>query len=204
MLMEMLILMFKQWPLTLWTPVPYPAGPCRNPMACSGSCLKPSLASDLQSTSCPSVLVLGVKSNVRFRGGKTNTASFPSSSVASSVSGVWVVAAVTADLDLQRRQVVQPALFHLVGHTLLFLFDHGAPHPLQRWVVFLLLLFFLLSVTLSSVVPPWRGGVHAWRLAARSAVVTSSAAAVVVVVVVTGAKSAPQAACRQERVNKHS
>ncbi len=53
------------------------------------------------------------------------------SSGAASVSGIRVVAAVTADLNLQRWQVVQSALLHLVGLTLLFLFDHGAPHLLQ-------------------------------------------------------------------------
>lgn len=48
-----------------------------------------------------------------------------------SCSGVGVVAAVTTDLDLQRWQVVQPALLQLVAETFLFLFDHGAPHLLQ-------------------------------------------------------------------------
>lgn len=76
--------------------------------------------------------------------------SAPSSSCG---SGVGLVAAVAADLDLQRGQVVQPTLLHFVGETLLLLFDHGAPHPLQRRVVLLvpapvvLLLFVPLSVT---------------------------------------------------------
>lgn len=52
--------------------------------------------------------------------------------------GVRVVAAVAADLDLERRQVVQAALFHLVAQAFLLLLDHGAPHLLQRGVVLLL------------------------------------------------------------------
>lgn len=64
--------------------------------------------------------------------------------------GVRVVAAVAADLDLQRRQVVQAALLHLVAQTFLLLLDHCAPHLLQSGVVLLFrnLLSFL-SVTSS-------------------------------------------------------
>lgn len=78
-----------------------------------------------------------------------------------SLSGIRLLAAVLADLDLQRGQIIQPALFHFVAETLLFLFDHGAPHLLQRRVV---LLFrwcqHLLSLLLHSVIaaPPGRGG----------------------------------------------
>lgn len=78
-----------------------------------------------------------------------------------SPSGVRLLAAVSADLDLQRGQIIQPALFHFVAETLLFLLDHGAPHLLQRGVVLLFrrcrhLFFLLLRSVLST--PPRRGG----------------------------------------------
>lgn len=126
------------------------------------------------------------------------------------LSGVRVVAAFSADLNLQRRQVVQSALLHSVSQTLLFLFDHGTPHLLQRRVVFLLHLLILpiaFSVTLSpptsaaaaTVFPSWsswmwrgggRGEKPQWAAAARSAFMTST-------IVISRAKSAPQPACRQ-------
>ena len=116
-------------------------------------------------------------------------------------SGVRVVAAVTADLDLQRRQVVQPTLLHLVAQTLLLLFDHGAPHLLQRGVVLLLhhrlllLLLLLLRLPVASSSPRRGrgGGQGVGRAAARSGLVASATD-----VDAAGAESAPQAACRQE------
>lgn len=111
-----------------------------------------------------------------------------------SVSSVRVVAAVAADLDLQRRQVVQPALFHFVGETLLFLFNHGAPHLLQRGIIFpLLFLFPLLSVASSPAAAAPNGG-----FARRPALLVTSGAAFVI----GRAKSAPQAACGQDGVKK--
>lgn len=78
-----------------------------------------------------------------------------------SLSGIRLLAAVSADLDLQRGQIIQPALFHFMAETLLFLFDHGAPHLLQRRVVLLFrwcqhLVFLLLRSVCST--PPCRGG----------------------------------------------
>lgn len=105
-----------------------------------------------------------------------------------SLSGIRLLTAVSADLDLQRGQIIQPALFHFVAETLLFLFDHGAPHLLQRWVVLLFRwcqhLFFLLLHSVISTPP---------RLAAWPMLVMSTAA-----VTISRAKSAPQATCRQE------
>lgn len=132
------------------------------------------------------------------------------SAPSSSCSGVGLVAAVAADLDLQRGQVVQPTLLHLVGETLLLLFDHGAPHPLQRRVVLLvpapvlLLLLVPLSVatpplasTAAAAIPARRGRGEQPRRAAARPVVTSGGGAAAVVV--AGAESAPQPACRRER-----
>lgn len=112
-----------------------------------------------------------------------------------SLSGIWLLAAVSADLDLQRGQIIQPALFHFVAETLLLLFDHGTPHLLQRRVVLLFrwcqhLFFRLLRPVISTL--PCRGG-KAWRLAAWPMFVMSTAA-----VTISRAKSAPQATCRQE------
>lgn len=109
--------------------------------------------------------------------------------------GVWVVAAVAADLDLQRRQVVQAALLHLVAETFLLLLDHCAPHLLQGGVVLLFCsLLSFLSVTSSPLGGRgrWWRRVAARRVAARLALLTYAA------LIVAGAESAPQATCRRK------
>lgn len=110
-------------------------------------------------------------------------------------SGVRVVAAVAADLDLKRRQVVQAALLHLVAQALLLLLDHGAPHLLQRGVV---LLLRHLPSFLSLASSPLGGGrrrrrrrVSAWRAVVGLALLTRAA------LVVAGAQAAPQVTCSE-------
>lgn len=109
--------------------------------------------------------------------------------------GVRVVAAVSADLDLERRQVVKAALLHLVAQAFLLLLDHGTPHLLQRGVILLLHhhLACFISVASSSLGGGrrwWRRRrVSAWRAVARLALLTRAALDVV------GAQAAPQVAC---------
>lgn len=114
---------------------------------------------------------------------------------AASALSVRVVAAVAADLDLQRREVVQTALLHSVAETLLFLLDHGAPHLLQRGILLLCLLHHLppLVTRPPAASPAALEGEEAGRALA---VLTAGAD-----VIVCGAQSAPQAACGQEEAD---
>lgn len=107
------------------------------------------------------------------------------------VSGVRAVAAVAADLDLKRRQVVQPALLHPVAAAFLLLLDHGAPDLLQRRIVFLLTLFYRRLLFLP-VAPTPPAGVRPLRASGGSLVASAGAAAAVVAG--GGTEAAPQGA----------